>query len=208
MTKYITGILDSAGYFGIVFLMFLENVFPPIPSEFIMPLAGFMVTQGKLSFVGTVAAGVAGSMLGTLPFYYLGRRMDEERLKTLADRHGRWLTVSREDIEKAQKWFDRHGGSTVLFCRLVPGVRSVISIPAGINRMNFAAFLLYSAVGTAIWTGLLTCLGYFLKANFAEVEEYLNPASYFIFGAIFLVYVVRVIRHKSPNQKGAERKSF
>jgi membrane protein DedA with SNARE-associated domain len=200
MTKYITSILESAGYFGIVFLMFLENVFPPIPSEFIMPLAGFMVTQGKLSFAGTVAAGVVGSMLGTLPFYYLGRRMDEERLKTLADRHGRWLTISREDIEKAQKWFDRHGGLTVLFCRLIPGIRSLISIPAGINRMNFAAFFLYSAVGTAIWTGLLTYLGYFLKSNFAEVEEYLNPASYFIFGAIFLVYVVRVIRHKSSNE--------
>lgn len=200
MTKYITSILESAGYFGIVFLMFLENVFPPIPSEFIMPLAGFMVTQGRLSFVGVVAAGVVGSMLGTLPFYYLGRRMDEERLKTLADRHGRWLTVSREDIEKAQKWFDHHGGLTVLFCRLIPGVRSVISIPAGINRMNFAAFLLYSAVGTAIWTGLLTYLGYFLKANFAEVEEYLNPASYFVFGAIFLIYLVRVFRHKSPDK--------
>ncbi len=192
MTKYITSILESAGYFGIVFLMFLKNVFPPIPSEFIMPLAGFMVTQGKLSFVGVVAAGVVGSMLGTLPFYYLGRRMDEERLKTLADRHGRWLTISREDIEKAQKWFDRHGGLTVLFCRLIPGVRSVISIPAGINRMNFATFLLYSAVGTAIWTGLLTYLGYFLKANFAEVEEYLNPASYFIFGAIVLLYLTSV----------------
>ncbi|MDQ3062829.1 MAG: DedA family protein [Acidobacteriota bacterium] len=126
-----------------------------------------MVTQDKLSFVGVVAAGVAGSMLGTLPFYYLGRRMDEERLKSLADRHGRWLTVSRANIECAQSWFDRHGG----FCRLVPGVRSLISIPAGINRMNLAAFLLYSAIGTAIWMSLLTYLGYFLKANFADVEE-------------------------------------
>lgn len=198
MTKYITSVLESAGYFGIVFLMFLENIFPPIPSEFIMPLAGFMVTQGKLSFVGVVAAGVIGSLLGTLPFYYLGRRMDEERLKTLADRHGRWLTVSREDIERAQKWFDRHGGLTVLFCRLIPGIRSVISIPAGINRMNFIAFMLYTAIGTAVWTGLLTYLGYFLKGNFEQVEEYLNPVSFFVLGALFLIYLVRVVRHKSP----------
>jgi membrane protein DedA with SNARE-associated domain len=118
-------------------------------------------------------------------------------LKTLADRHGRWLTISREDIEKAQKWFNRHGGLTVMFCRLIPGIRSVISIPAGLNRMNFAVYLLYTAVGTAIWTGLLTGLGYFLKANFERVEEYLNPVSYFIFGAILLIYLVRVFRHKS-----------
>ena len=194
MTKYITGILNSTGYFGIVFLMFLENVFPPIPSEFIMPLAGFMVTRGELSFVGVIAAGVVGSLLGTLPFYYLGRTMDEERLKTLADNYGRWLTVSRSDIERAQKWFDRHGGATVLFCRLIPGVRSLISIPAGINRMNFAAFLLYTIIGTAIWTSLLTCAGYLLKSNFTDVETYLNPASYFIFGALIVIYIWRVFR--------------
>lgn len=195
MTKYITDILGSMGYFGIVLLMFLENIFPPIPSEFIMPLAGFMVTQGKFSFVGVVIAGIIGSMLGTLPFYYLGRRMDEESLKNLADRHGRWLTVSREDIERAQSWFERHGGATVLFCRLIPGVRSVISIPAGINKMNFAAFLMYSTAGTAMWTSLLTYAGYLLKSNFTDIEKYLDPASYVIFGGLLLLYIYRVIRH-------------
>lgn len=193
-------ILESANYFGIAFLMFLENIFPPIPSEFIMPLAGFMVAQGKFTFIGTVAAGVLGSLLGTLPFYYVGSRMDEEKLKSLADRHGKWLTVSREDIKRAQGWFERHGGLTVLFCRLIPGIRSIISIPAGINRMNFAAFLIYTAIGTAIWTVLLTSLGYFLKSNFAEVEEYLDIVSYFVFGAVIIIYITRVIRHKTPSE--------
>ena len=177
--------------------MFLENIFPPIPSEFIMPLAGFMVEQGKLSFIGVAAAGTAGALCGTIPFYFLGRMIDEKRLKDLADRHGRWLTISSEDIEKAKKWFDRHGNATVLFCRLIPGVRSVISIPAGINRMNFAMFTIYTLIGSVVWTSLLTYLGFFLKSNFTQVEEYLSPVSYIIFGAVILIYLVRVIGHKS-----------
>lgn len=204
MTNFITRVLESTGYLGIVFLMFLENIFPPIPSEFIMPLAGFMSAQGRLTFLGVVAAGVVGSMLGTLPFYYLGRKTEEESLKKLADRHGRWLTISREDVERAQRWFDRYGGLTVLFCRLIPGVRSVISVPAGINRMNMAAFLIYSGIGTALWTALLTGVGYVLKSNFDEVEEYLNPASYFIFGAILLIYLYRVFRPAPPKDEGEQ----
>lgn len=195
MTRYIISIIDFAGYFGIVLLMFVENIFPPIPSEFIMPLAGFLVSQGKLSFAGVVAAGAVGSILGTLPFYYLGRKADKEKLKTLTERYGRWLTVSYNDIERADNWFNRHGGKTVLFCRLIPGIRSVISIPAGVNRMNLAAFLFYTAIGTVIWTSLLTYLGYLLKSNFTEVEDYLDPVTYFVFGGLIIFYFVRVIRH-------------
>ena len=196
MSEYITSLLETYGYYGIALLMFLENIFPPIPSEFIMPLAGFMIEQGKFSFAAVIAAGTAGALLGTIPFYFLGRMIDEKRLKDLADRHGRWLTISSADIENAQKWFDRRGSVTVLFCRLIPGIRSVISIPAGINRMNFAAFTIYTLIGTTIWTGLLTYLGYFLKSNFAQVEEYLSPVSYLIFGILIIIYLVRVIGYK------------
>jgi membrane protein DedA with SNARE-associated domain len=201
MSDYIASFLETNNYYGIFLLMFLENIFPPIPSEFIMPLAGFMVEQGKLSFIGVAAAGTAGALCGTIPFYFLGRMIDEKRLKDLADRHGRWLTISSEDIEKAQKWFDRHGNATVLFCRLIPGVRSVISIPAGINRMNFAMFTIYTLIGSVVWTSLLTYLGFFLKSNFTKVEEYLSPVSYIIFGAVILIYLVRVIGHKSSKSK-------
>ena len=194
MFEWITNLMNSLGYFAVVVLMFLENIFPPIPSELIMPLAGYTVTKGKLTFVGVVLAGTLGSVLGALPLYYLGKFIGEERLKTWADQHGKWLTVSREDIEQSRSWFDRHGSKAVFLCRLVPGVRSLISLPAGINNMNFPAFLLYSALGAGLWSALLTYLGLLLGANYASVDRYLGPASYVVFGIITVIYVVRVVR--------------
>lgn len=196
MAKWIMDMITATGYFGIVVLMVVENVFPPIPSELIMPLAGYMATQGSLAFMGIVIAGTIGSVVGALPLYYLGRKIGEERVKALADKHGRWLTVSRKDIERAKGWFDRHGGMAVLICRLVPGVRSLISIPAGIDRMNIMSFLIYTVIGTGLWTALLAYLGYFLGRNFRQVSEYLDPISWIVVGGIVVLYVVRVIRHK------------
>jgi membrane protein DedA with SNARE-associated domain len=196
MATWVTDTIYSLGYAGIVVLMVLENVFPPIPSEVIMPLAGFMVSQGKFSLIGTIAAGTAGSVLGALPFYYIGRWINEERLKALADRYGRWLTVSGNDIERSKAWFDKHGRTAILLGRLVPTVRSLISIPAGIARMNLAMFLTYTSVGTALWTALLAFLGYYLGSNFGRVGEYVDRISWLVIAAIVLIYIVRVIRHK------------
>jgi membrane protein DedA with SNARE-associated domain len=114
MADWVIRTIESTGYLGIIFLMFLENVFPPIPSEVIMPLAGFMAAEGKHNLLGVVASGAIGSVLGALPLYYAGYFLGEERLKAFADKHGRWLTVSREDLEKAKKWFDQHGRLAVL----------------------------------------------------------------------------------------------
>ncbi|HKZ74001.1 MAG TPA: DedA family protein [Steroidobacteraceae bacterium] len=186
----------SAGYAGLVFLMFLENVFPPIPSELIMPLAGFMATSGKLSLPGVVIAGTIGSVLGALPPYYLARRFGAERLERFADRHGRWLTLSRRDLVRARRWFDRHGAAAVFFCRLIPGLRSLISLPAGIDRMNVGAFLFWTTLGAALWTGILAGLGYVLGRNFKVVEQWLDPFSWVVLGTILVLYVWRVIRHK------------
>jgi membrane protein DedA with SNARE-associated domain len=191
MATWIIDTIESTGYFGIVLLMFLENVFPPIPSEFIMPLAGYMVAEGKQNLIVVVVAGTAGSVLGALPLYYAGYFLGEERLKAFADSHGRWLTVSREDIERAKKWFDRHGTMAILICRLVPGLRSLISIPAGVVRMNIAVFLGYSAIGAALWTALLAYVGYLLGAKFEQVGAYLNPASYVILATVVILYIVR-----------------
>ncbi|HEY0659554.1 MAG TPA: DedA family protein [Pyrinomonadaceae bacterium] len=202
MTNWIMNLIGSMGYFGIVFLMFVENVFPPIPSEFIMPLAGFMVTQNKFSLVGIIIAGTLGSVLGALPLYYLGKKLGEERIKNFADRHGKWLTLSREDIDKSQKWFDRHGAGAVFFCRLVPGIRSFISIPAGINRMNMLSFLFFTVLGSAIWTSILAYAGYFLGSNFREVENYLDVVTYVVFGAIIALYLWRIF--KSGKKKESE----
>lgn len=202
MAKWVISMISSTSYFGIVFLMFVENVFPPIPSEVIMPLAGYMVTQNQLSFVGVVAAGVAGSVLGALPLYYLGAKIGGDRLKKFADDYGRWLTLSRKDIEGAEAWFKRHGGAAVFFCRLIPGIRSLISIPAGMEKMSLAPFLLYTTIGAGVWTALLATAGYLLGSNFTQAEKYLDPVSWVVLGVIMIAYVVRVIRHKGGKESG------
>lgn len=192
-------VIHSTGYLGVVLLTFAENIFPPIPSEVIMPLAGFMASQDRFTFAGVVVAGTLGSVLGALPPYYLGRLVGEERLKELADRHGRWLTVSGRDVERARRWFERHGAAAVFFCHFVPGVRSLISVPAGVGRMNPAAFLACTAAGAGLWVAALAALGYFLGANFRRVEEYLDPVSYVVLGVVVALYVARVIRHKGAS---------
>ena len=120
MASWVIAFISSTGYLGILLLMLIENVFPPIPSELIMPLAGFMVAQDKLTFLGTTLAGMAGSVLGALPFYYAGKKLGEERVQRFADQYGRWLTVSRQDVERASRWFHKHGSAAVLLCRLIP----------------------------------------------------------------------------------------
>lgn len=194
MLEWITNTMDSLGYLGIGLLMFLENLFPPIPSELIMPLAGLTVAQGKLQFAPVVVAGVVGTVLGALPWYYAGKILGEQRLKRLADRYGKWLTISSKDITEAKRWFDKHGGKAVFFCRIVPGVRTLISLPAGISNMHLVPFLLYSTLGTLLWVGLLTYAGYALGENYALVEEYLAPVSKIVLIALIVAFVVWVVR--------------
>lgn len=197
MLEWITNTINSLGYLGIALMMCLETVVTPIPSELIMPLAGFTVAQGKLSFLYVVVAGTTGSVMGALPWYYVGKHLGEERLKRLADRYGKWLGISAKEIGKARSWFDRHGGKTVFFCRLVPGVRTWISVPAGISHMPFVPFLLYSALGSLLWTGLLTYAGYALGANYSLVAKYIAPASKIVMVALLIALVVWVVRRKS-----------
>jgi membrane protein DedA with SNARE-associated domain len=206
MLDWARQIMETLGYPGIALLMFLENVFPPIPSEVIMPLAGFTAAQGKLTYWGVWLAGATGAVLGSLPLYALGRAMGGERLHRWADRHGKWLTVSGEELEKAQGWFDRHGNKAVFLCQLVPGVRSLISIPAGIHAMSVPLFLAYTALGVVIWTGVLTFLGRLLGDNYALVGRYLGPATYVVLGGLLLAAVVWVARRKRE-RPGAARAS-
>jgi membrane protein DedA with SNARE-associated domain len=193
MANWIIRTIESTGYFGIVFLMFLENIFPPIPSEFIMPLAGFMASKEQRTLSGVVLAGTIGSVLGALALYYAGYFIGEQRLKRLIDKYGRWLTISLEDLERAKGWFAQHGRLAVLVCRLVPGIRSLISIPAGIARMPLVSFLFYTAIGSGFWTALLAYGGYVLGDKFQQVEKYLNPVSYVVLLAIALIYVKRLL---------------
>lgn len=200
MAEWITQIMTSLGYLGIGLLMFLENLFPPIPSELIMPLAGFTVARGQMSFVPAVAAGVIGTMLGALPWYYIGVYLGEDRLKRWLDRYGKWLGISSSDIDKAQRWFYRHGTKAVFFGRLVPGVRTLISLPAGFSRMRFGSFLIYSTLGTLGWTLLLTGAGYLLGDNYELVDEYLAPVSKIVLGLIAVAFIVWLVRHRQARR--------
>lgn len=175
--EWILQVMSELGYVGIVLLMFLENVFPPIPSELIMPAAGFAAARGELSLVGVIAAGSLGSVLGAIVLYALGRLVHEQRLIALTDRYGKWLLVSSDDIRKADDWFDRHGKKIVFFGRLIPAIRSLLSIPAGMSGMPFGQFLLYTSLGTTLWSGLLALAGYQLGNNYEAIEVWIAPIS-------------------------------
>lgn len=195
MFESITGLIEQGGYFGILALMFLENLFPPIPSEVIMPLAGFLAARGELNLFGVVVAGTLGSFLGALPWYYAGARLGEERMRRLAARHGRWLTLSDDDVLEAGVWFRAHGRKAVFFGRLVPAIRTLISVPAGIAQMPFASFAFYTLAGSAIWTFVLTLAGYLLHAEYDRVADYLDPGSNIVLGTIVAIYLYRLLRN-------------
>jgi membrane protein DedA with SNARE-associated domain len=199
MADWIKGVMDSLGYPGIALLMFLENIFPPIPSEVIMPMAGFTASSGELTLIGVVVAGVAGSLIGALPWYFAGRLYGGDRMKRFADRHGRWLGVSRDDIDRVTAWFGRHGRTAVLIGRLVPGVRTLISVPAGVCGMPLLPFLIYSGIGTLGWTGALAYAGVLLQSNWRVVGDYVAPISYMVLGLVLAWFVVRLIRHRREN---------
>jgi len=207
MVEWITNTMNQLGYLGIGLLMFLENLFPPIPSELIMPLAGFTVAQGKMQMLPAIAAGVVGTVLGALPWYYAGSLLGEERLKQWFDRYGKWLGISGKEVQNASRWFEKHGYKTVLFCRLVPGVRTLISIPAGIHRMRLLPFLLYSTIGTALWTTLLTYAGYLLGDHYHLVEKYLDPVSKYVLVGLVIAFVVWLVLHQQQRTKAPQEKS-
>lgn len=202
MLGWIADIISGMGYFGVVLLMFLENIFPPIPSEIIMPLAGFTAARDGMTLVGVILAGMLGSLLGALPWYFAGRLFGEERLKAWTDRHGRWLTLSSGEVDKALDWFERHGGAAVFFGRLVPTVRTLISVPAGLACMNLARFLIYSAAGTLLWSGLLAFAGYLLQGQYHKVSDYVGPVSTAVIVLIVVTYLYRVITYRRPTGSG------
>ncbi|WP_066378679.1 MULTISPECIES: DedA family protein [unclassified Anabaena] len=188
MLDWITNIISGMGYLGIAFLMLLENIFPPIPSELIMPLAGFTVQQGKLSLPWVILAGTIGSIIGALPWYYLGKLVSEQRLRRWVNQYGKWLTLSGDDLDKSKRWFRNYGGAVVFFGRLIPGIRTYISIPAGLEEMSLIPFLLYSTFGTVLWVGLLSYAGYILGQNYQIVKQYLSPISLVVLVIIIISF--------------------
>lgn len=194
MFDWITSLIDTMGLAGIAALMFIENVFPPIPSELIMPLAGFNAANGDQSLIPVILAGTVGSLAGALFWYWIGLRIGIERLKRFSRRHGRWLTLTPREIDAVSDWFHRHGPVAVLIGRLVPTVRTFISVPAGVARMPWWLFTLWSALGTLAWTSLLAVAGYALRSQYDRVAHLMDPVSTGVVLAIVGYYLWRVWR--------------
>lgn len=194
---WLPGFIERFGVAGVLALTFLETVFPPIPSEVVMPLAGIAAARGQMTLAEAIAAGTAGSMLGNILFYAAARALGGSRLEFWVARYGRWLTLTPEDLVRVQAWFLRFGGPATFLGRMVPGIRSIISIPAGLVRMPWLAFLAWSLAGTLMWTTALTGTGYALgAAAFDRIEGLLGPVSNAIVVIAFLAYGWRVVRFR------------
>lgn len=179
-------------YLIIAFSMFLENIIPPIPSEIIMPLGGFFVYQDKLNFYSLIFSGLLGTVLGTLPWYYLGKLLNETRLAKLIDKRGKFLGISSSDLSRSRKWFDRYGVSLVFWGRLIPGIRTLISVPAGMELMPLGKFLVWTIFGSLIWVSFLTFAGYFLGENYQVISLYIDQFK-FVLKPIFILLLIFLI---------------
>lgn len=203
LTQWITSIMEQLGYFGIALLMFLDNIFPPIPSEIIMPSAGYTASQGQLLLVGVVIAGCIGSLIAAALLYWVGYTFNHERIFRFVDRYGKFLFLKSVDVKKSLDWFEQYGHRIVFFGRMIPAVRSLISIPAGMSHMPFWKFMFYSSLGTIIWTTFLASVGFYFGENQILMQQIFSQASYIILSllAIFLLWLAyRRYHHK--------RKSF
>lgn len=174
LENWITEFMEQFGYFGIFLMITLENLFPPIPSEIVLSFGGFMTTKSDLTITGVVIASTLGSLVGAIILYYIGRLLGIEGLERIVDRYGKVLRTEKGDIHKASTWFHRYGIWTVCFCRMVPILRSLISIPAGIAKIDFYLFILFTTIGSLIWNMILVNLGATLGASWSKVLEYIS----------------------------------
>lgn len=189
MEHWITEVMNDFGYMGVFLLIALENVFPPIPSEVILTFAGFMTTNSDLTAVGVIIASTLGSIAGAALLYAIGRLLDVQRLEKIVERWGHLLRLKKEDIGKADAWFDKYGIWTVFFCRLVPLIRSLISIPAGMARMNIGLFVLLTTVGSLIWNSILIYLGSAVGASWETIVGYMDVYSNIAYALIALILI-------------------
>ena len=188
IAEWVTSVIETLGYPGLTVLVALENVFPPIPSEIILPLAGFLTGQNRFSFVLVLIATTLGSLIGALVLYGIGLAIGQRRVNRLVERYGHWALLTPEDLTRSENWFDRYGPVAVFTGRLVPVVRSLVSIPAGYRRMPLGQFLLLTSFGSALWNGVLVGLGWALGENWHDIEEYVGWLQYVVIAvAAFLV---------------------
>lgn len=196
MTDRLIDLVEAWGYIGIAIAMFLENVFPPIPSEVIMGLTGMAVAEGRLGFAEAVLAGTLGAVAGNYVWYLVGRIVGYARFKPLIDRFGRWLTLDWAEVQKIVGIFQRYDRVIVFWARFLPTVRTMISLPAGMLRMPLSQFLLWTTLGSGIWNCVLIGAGYILKNEFDQFEQYYGPVAILMIVAVVVLYIYRVVTWK------------
>jgi len=196
MSEWVMKLIEQSGYLGVGFLMFLETVFPPIPSEIIMTFAGVTAAKGELELSLVILSGTAGAMLGNIFWYLAARALGLERLKPIVQKHGRWLTVNWREVQRAQRWMERHGTAFVLVGRVIPTMRSLVSVPAGLLKMRFRNFIIASTLGTFAWTALLAGAGFRLRSDFGQVDQFLAPVANAILALMLAGYLWRLATHK------------
>lgn len=196
MEDWIIRLVEWGGYWGVAFLMLLETVFPPVPSEVIMTVAGVSAARGTMTLEGTILAGTAGAMLGNWFWYWLAMKFGEARMHVFIDRYSRWLTLDWDEVEHGERMFAKYGSIIVLVARMIPTLRSLISIPAGIFKMSLRRFLVFSTIGTLGWSAALAGAGFFLGSQFGDVEKWLGPLSTLVIAGIVLTYLWRVFTWK------------
>ncbi|MGP4078695.1 DedA family protein [Pseudalkalibacillus sp. R45] len=199
MESWYTEFIEQYGYFGIFLIMALENLFPPIPSEVVLPFSGFVTTTTDLHIIGVILASTAGSVFGAIVLYGVGLLLDVENLEKMIDRWGHILRVKKKDVRRADDWFDRHGKWTVFFGRMMPFLRSVISIPAGMSNMPFLFFIVLTTLGTIIWNILLVSIGAALGENWTGIIQYVKLYSktiYIVLGIVAILFIAWYVQHK------------
>jgi membrane protein DedA with SNARE-associated domain len=194
LRSWIQTIMETLGYPGITLIMLVENLFPPIPSELVMPLAGFLIVNGTFSFPGAIAAGTIGSVVGAICLYYIGMLAGEPLVRPFIRTYGKWFLLSEADLDKSLDVFTKHGDIMVLTGRVIPLIRSLISLPAGMNRMPFLRFVLLTTLGSAVWTTLLTVAGYILGANWGVVVEFISQYQKVVLTLLAIGVIYFVVR--------------
>lgn len=194
MENWITTVMEEFGYIGVFLLIMLENLFPPIPSEVILTFGGFMTTQTDLSVFGVVVASTIGSVVGAIILYGIGALVGIKRIERFVDRWGKVLRLTSKDIHKANSWFEKYDVWTVFFCRFIPLIRSLISLPAGLAKMNFFTFLLLTTLGTLIWNMVLVNIGAAVGESWETIVHYMDIYSNIAYAALAIIFIVVVIR--------------
>ena len=205
MQQFILQVIEQFGYLGVFFLILIENVFPPIPSEVILLFSGFFSTYTNLSVFYMILASTFGSLLGAIILYYIGKIFNKERLKKIVKgKLGKILFLKEKDIDKADEWFDNKGNKSVFFCRFVPIVRSLISVPAGMSEMPMVKFIIYTVCGSMIWNTVLICLGYKLGDNWEYVLTILDKYQLIVIVILIIVFgyvIIKFYRKKRKSKK-------